>query len=589
MFCKRNNNFWKFLSFQEKIVELNLKSLQKINCSRLHPNISDNKNYFLTFNYHSNYINLVKLEINNLGIAIEDGKNLIKFLFKQKNFKYLGILNCTVLVKNLDNTEIDIENNGLFSLEEINLSIPSTALCRPLGRLISQQKNLNKLQISILEELSSQKLSTSLLFGKLNGIRCNKIREILIEKGEFDNESIRCLREFINSQNYLEILIFKNIGFFNDESSKFLFEKNDYKINCNNIKKFSFSTKNFPFVAPIEMIKFLKNQSRIESINLISIKIINEEVEEQISKLISKNCREIHLSYSNLSNNFSKYLGKFLYQQTDIRILDLSCTTLNEDICRNLFSLYEEPQFKNWTLKRLSFANCRFSKNIGKLIGKFISRIKSIKKLNLSSTDLKDLNGKEMFIELKNSLFKNNIKILKLNNCKITTNELLRFGEYLNIQNNLVQLDISGINLNGINGKNLFKSVQECNNNKLKIINLSRCFLSIKMINDLVNFLIDQKNLIDLRLCENNFEDEIGRIFFDKMLLSKSKLLIFDLSYCNISENMIKYLQQFLISQKYLNKLLVKRLNYDWNVINQKLFNDIFHNNLISGFFEIIY
>ncbi|CAD5114044.1 unnamed protein product [Dimorphilus gyrociliatus] len=315
---------------------------------------------------------------------------------------------------------------------------------------------------------------------------------------------------------------------------------------------------------------FIGHQTQLSILNLS-----NTNLEDDIGRCMFENItpsccgvRELNMKGCKFCPKMSGYLCKFIGYQTQLVTLNLEDTNLKGDIGRNLFQ-NTSPLCCN--IEKLYLIYCKFSPEMSEHLGKFIGNQKYLKVINFKGTDLKGDIGNNIFRDTIPLSY--NLRSIDLSHCEFSSEMSENLGKFIGRQIQLTRLKFFLSNLKSDIGMNIFRNISKscCN---LEYLSLSSCYLSLRMSKYLGEFIGRQTKLKTLLLDETNIKDDIGKNIFQNTPSSFCNLNELHLNGCNLTADMSGCLGSFIGNQTQLEILLLIGIDLR-NDIGKNLFQSI--------------
>lgn len=254
-----------------------------------------------------------------------------------------------------------------------------------LGKFIENQADLVYLKCSCTEMDNGIGLN---LFKNISQ-NCSKIQMLNIGCCTFSVEMSVHLGKFIGYQTQLVDVDFSytdftrriGVGIFKNILSK-----------CSNIRKLDLYSCDFSEDMSAHLGKFIDYPTHLNELHLDG-SIIGGQIGIEIFKNISKKCSNIHnlsIAHCTFSPEMSNFLGKFIGNQSNLKLLDMSDT----DICGAIGSgLFTDIHQQCHDIKEMKFANCILSDEMSEPLGIFIEQQTHIRKIDFSYTTMNEKTG----------------------------------------------------------------------------------------------------------------------------------------------------------------------------------------------------
>lgn len=515
----------------------NLKIFKMDNCKLLG---HENDEFLFQFTKNCNF--LTKLDLsNNIIWSRSKHLSLEKLLNPLTNLEDLSLENCELnFYPNLSKIDDKFLSN-LVSLKKLNLS--GNILGNFANRILSFIKYPEKLvelhlNNCFLENLHSKNLlnmSEKMINLKFLDLSNNLLKLVSIEL-------------FIKKLLKLQTLILKNnllrINVNSDASSIKLFKNNpklshlvldenpiDFKAIYNPLSIRFLSLKTCGTGQRIletdssSLIAF-KNLVGIDMTELYTNEIFNSLYKFHINSLIYISFRNC-----NLKEEDTNSLINFLSNQNTLQYLDLSENNFTYENIKNILQ-----KLSSRNLLYLNLNGCLKSKITNTSISP-LCRLHNLSSLNLSNNDL----GNEIVSDILKDFTEMDHQLISLilKNVSIDSKILIYINAFMNIQENLMELNLSG-NYFNISLGELLNNIKN-NKNKLQKLYLSNCYLNTdndEDYNHIDDFLRQTKDLTTIDLSNNRIMSN-GSSFnvLREGLMSVSGLQSINLSDCDIEKN----------------------------------------------------
>lgn len=545
-------------------------------------------------NFIGSQINLKKLSLHQTNLSGEIGQNIFenispstcrieelnlescyfsiemsipfgKFIGNQKNLKKLNLIS-TYLQLDIGKNIFENISDSCCNLEELLLDYCSLSadMSNPLGKFIGNQNNLRKLSLNntnLKDDIGNN------IFGNIFQY-CSSLEELHLGSCHFTQEMSPFLGKAINVQEKLKILNLQDTNII-DDSGNNIFENNHDC--CCNIEELSLKNCRLSEKMSKSLGKFIRKQK-----NLIKLDLSFTNLIDNIGKNIFQSsdiscCRieELNLSCCDLSIEMSTFLGEFIGLQIHLRKLSFHKKDMNSEIGQKIFKNINHKCCNVEFLKLVAFP---LSPNTSTELGRFLGRQRSLRHLNLSSTDLREKNGKNIFENISNSCC--NFQVLYFNSCKFSNDMSIPLRNFLCNQKNLKKLYLNDVELTGIIGANIFKDISTtCST--IEELHFDSSIFSVEMSIPFAKFIGQQHNLKQLNFFKIDLTGETGNNIFKTLAESCTSILDLNLGSCIFSSDMGSSLGDFLAKQtnlKYLNL-------FDTN-ISHKIGKNIFKNSI---------
>ncbi len=501
--------------------------------------------------------------------------------------------------------EILIQPFSIFEVSEIKLVKNNKYYIKLLMKnnslkesvFLDMEKNM-QINYGICTEIGNN------IFEFYNNIDLNKILSLTIN----DKISLKNNKENIGMMKNLRILSLKNLCLNNEEFIEFI----PYMKNFSFLSYLNLSSNNLNINSIKELSKIMPMLKNLEYLILDQNNLTKEGIIE-ISKGIFyiKNLRGISLVFNHIKSSGIEHLSKIISKFTNLKYLNLSTNYIYEEEMDEL--IFCINKMKNLTYLNLS------NNQIG-ATGLFLLSKKlpsSIQYLNVRENEINQ-DGLSEFSKNLNKLV--NLKYLNLYGCKNGSRGLNILFENLRFNLNLIYLNL-GCNL--LNDADVYLIVQNCDNiknieefvlkennlsndciefltlvlshwKKLKKLNLS--WNNINYNENVKNMIVkikeENKKFVEFNV-ENDFfnEEESKKILndfnndfnndsndFNKKKWEMKKNGIFNKKLNNLT--MKEFSENYIIQEKNENKEILRIINPNLNVLEEKLNNLIDYLNM---------
>ncbi|CAD5121408.1 DgyrCDS9928 [Dimorphilus gyrociliatus] len=364
--------------------------------------------------------NILDLKLGKCTFSRDMAEYLIEFIDNQKRLNVLDLNSTDLSVLNT-NKEFHFcyETIICLNLHHCTLSEETAYL---FGRLI-RHEHLDILNVSNLrlEECGSNLFETS-------GI-CSTISEINLSETTFSSSTAKTLGIFLGYAVNLKTLNLSKTNLTRD-IGKQLFSN----ISCDCCKIINLNLSLCKFSASMAQYLgiFIKYQdslntldlSRTDLTNEIGTNIFSRKVDTKYTKYISS----LILVGCLLCSKMSTSLGIFIECQNNLSHLNLSHTILEGSIGKNLF---EHASHTFPTILTVNLKRCKFSSDMVESLAKFIGKQINLTELNLSSTDLSQIE-KELFTEISKSCYY--VRNLNIQNSTLSNDQTTGILQFIECQ-----------------------------------------------------------------------------------------------------------------------------------------------------------
>ncbi|CAD5114063.1 DgyrCDS3211 [Dimorphilus gyrociliatus] len=545
-------NFHEFLHNQQDLKRLSLTCLNFVTSNAI--------KFFK--DYPNNSQNLNTLKLFRSKFTEETSEYLGKFISNQLGLKSLD-LGSINLDGNIGEKLFKNISNSCCNLNKINLSnchLNDTAL-EYLGQVFSYQTHLDSIDLSGID--LSNKYGCQLFQNLANS---NKFTKVKLQNCSLNGKILPDLQRFIQNQTNLNVVDLSNVKYNVDIQQDIL---QDFSFKCKNISELYLRNCRFSDSLSRVIGKLLTEQNSINVLDL-SFSNLSKTGAENLFNQISHNTSlsEVDLSNSTFTEDMIEYIGKFLYNQISLKVMNISMIKLKNMVGMLFFQHLTNPNMK---LKELYLTGCKFTANMTEYIGKFIDSQNHLQILDLSNTNLRSNIGKNLFINISNKCC--NLRNLNMENCQLTEDMTEELGKFIGYQNQLNILDLADVNLEHNIGKNLFENISKvcCN---IHEICLDDCKLTEDMSDSLGKFIGYQNKLELLYMANADLKNDIGKNFFRNISSQCCNIREIIMEKSIFTEDVTKYLGEFISYQKKLKLLDIADTKLD-NAIGMNLFKNV--------------
>lgn len=494
--------------------------------------------------------------INSIRLNIQTVRSLLHLLQIQKNIKKF--------TWNYGNFTGKIGTTLFMNIPDSCCSITELILhgcnfdgmkTEYLGTFIGYQTQLTKLDLSYNQFIGECGTNLFRVIPKT----CCSILIIDFTGCEFEGMEMEYLARFIGYQINLNELIF-SWAILSGKVGTNLFMH--IPKTCKSITTIDLSHAKVEDVNTKYLGKFIDIQENLRKFDLNNINL-SGKIGSKLFKSITENCFtlvELILDGCDLNLIDAEYLGKFIGYQKNLSKLDMSNINLGGNIGTNIFKNLPEA------CTAVTDLNMRYSKFAGmkmKYFAIFINNQSCLKTLNLRSIDFSGKMGDKFFINLTESCC--SITELELSSCRFDGMDTTYLGKFIGKQIQLQNLQLAYTNLCGSIGTDLFMNIPDtcCS---ITTFNLVNCKFNGMRTEYLGRFLSYQRNLTNFHIKWISLSGEIKTELFNNMPEVFSSLNDLDFSNCNFEGMKTGTLGTFIGNQRYLSKL---------NFSSTKLIGDI--------------
>ena len=529
---------------------------------------------------------LFSLKISNNSGIKEAADDLALVLFHSILLQELD-LSCNNLSTS-DAIKIFKEMKNISNLVTLNIShnIITDEAAEDIGIVLSHN---NKLQLLDLSYNYFRSEGFDRIFGclknimylkKLN-ISCNEIDIIAVHKIAPVLSHNSNLEELDLGNNLMKtagvINIFKNLrhisslkrlyingNVISDEAADAIsavlsrnIKLEEFNISCNNlqaagiikifqgIKHISTLTKvniacNMVNVAATKcVVEGLFSNPRLKELNLNHINLNNAV---SFEKLKLANLRNFSFRNNSIDKRSTKKMFQFLSHCTNLQVLDLSYTDLQETGCIEVLTRLAIFNLVKFNISGNSITTCGAD-----AIALLLSKNDELEELNLSCNNLQEL-GIRKILDSLNILNLSSLNIS--NNC--ITGDLTYIADILTVTTNLVKLNLSYNELSADHMKYFLYKTKHVFANLVQL-NASGNIISDETATTLADVLSENSKLQELDLSDNSLHAKGIRKIFKRLRIST--LIKLSISHNNITDKVADQIASFLCRNTKLEKL----------------------------------
>lgn len=485
---------------------------------------------------------ILKLNIKNCSLNEKNCQKLDELIGKQPTLKEinlgnnenLGVHVCSNIFKRINSnfclTKIDFSRTGITeeigdgignaigsqtSLYELKLSF--NALGDNVGKSIFQNmsKNIKTMQII---EMSSCNFSGSIQKELDEALRqqANLIR-LDLSKNNLEEE---CVETIANnaSLSTREINLEDCDVYFTDMITELFFRTPNSQIT-----EFLLSRNSLSKETAIELFKNMRKNCQ----NLVTLKV-----------------SDCNIDYS-IEHHFSKAIG----EQKKLKILDISKNKLLSEIGNEIFQAIEQ---KCINITELLCNDCHFDENVGNSLANCLMRLTNLEVLDISHNELGSVAGDKIFEKISSSC--KLISVLKSSNCGFYTDMTDNIATAISKQLTLKHLDISRNNFGSTLGKKIF-TLSAQSGILLETFLIDNCCFNGNLLQSIEEFMIYQKNFIELNISNNPLGIKIGECIFYHLKKNCSRIKKLNISNCEFNNTLYNDFTSFLMEQNCLEEL----------------------------------
>ena len=463
------------------------------------------------------------------------------FKIKPKTLKILKLIKESHLQEIIDNFDVYLDKYEKF------YGIKEKDLYEAIGLRIvftidtsSNQKELS-IKISILKNWVILKNSLDSLQSNIF-LRKSSILLILNPQNykNFLKSKINEMNQFIKGLKFYENSL--------DEEGLLLlnlFLKENISIRALYIEKNNLTEK-----ACFQLVEIIKNTEVLNNLYLSKININENCTKKIFNELkVKKSVIKLYYANNNVDKGCAEILGEVLSTNNTITTLDLSNNMLHDE---GVMILSEAIKNNN-TLKSLSLSSNNLTANCVKSLVDMIKVNNSITYLDISENKFNCKAIKQLLKSIQSS------KITKLSLAKSEMNRKI-FKSFFDNIFNIVDLNLSGNELEPDSCTLLYTFLKEGNSRNLKSLSLNQCNIDNIGLYWIYNGMKKNKSLKTLKLSNNNFTDE-GAKNISLFLEKNQSLSELDISYNKITDDGLK-----LIFASITGRSFLKILNISSNV-----------------------
>ena len=396
-------------------------------------------NYYIESLMNLNFLNLIKLDLSNVGISSINTMKKISIIFQRysKTLKILSLSHNAIDDKNAKILFSGLKNNNV--LEILNLSYNEIGEEGLETNFFNTNNSLHTL--SLQHNLLGPN-GTNYLFNYLIGNKYMKMKSLDIGYNGITKEGAEYISKYIkNNENLITFNMEGN--YLCNEGIKIICESISQKKGKNYISYLDFQNNNItkkgcqyistmllesPF---INGISFRNNSLENEGVNkiistigqensnLISLDLSDTKIDEKAMKIISEKINgNIALQKLNLSyNNFKiagNYINNLLTNESNLKYLDLSFCNINHQ-----FNIIFQGLSQNQNLKLINLSGnyIPMKKEALNELGKVLSENINLRNLYLNGCNIDDIGMNYINNNLENN---HSLLTLSLNNNFIT-------------------------------------------------------------------------------------------------------------------------------------------------------------------------
>lgn len=558
--------------------------------------LNSNKTNIHSFSFYIKKIfkNISQIESLNISQPLSEENALIigNFIKNQNNLKNFtfGDENKTLLMHKETMEAIFPKKQFFVYLE--NITIKNVCLLPDKGYIylanfIGHQINLSRL---VLSKVNISGKEGRILFQSISENLC-KLREIDLSYSTISSDMSKDLGNFLRHQLNLNILNLTSVNL-SDLCGERVFK--NLSSDLDKLIELYLADTNINVKSAIEIGKFLGNQDNLSVLDLMGIKLKGEigkfllnplsastkiklkkflystDIDYSLIVSVQENLTHVYKDGDILTNNdklnFSQYLSNNLQTLNTLNLANFDLLwdeqgRFFKNFLEKCNELLIEVEKKGRSIRVVEYMGCREihlkgiqMNELGFLcLGKFIRQNVFLRDLTLSGLDLTGLNGSIFFKEICDPIseadFKSNLlnrksqaQIFKLNLNKsiVSPSTAVIISDFINFQDCLSELNLSGVDLTKNTGVSLFEN---CSSSSIMVLNLSSIQISDCGVEALGKFIYNLKKLYHLDLSKNYLNYK-----FEKLLKNAKNiqtLIYLDLSHCTYLPDVAKHITFF--------------------------------------------
>lgn len=477
------------------------------------------------------------LGLDNCNLTNKVAISLSRFINYQRGLKVLRLcqtdLSEMIGVNLFNNLKKVCCNLKSLSLDTCKIS---EEMSESMGNFISFQKNLRILNLKKIF------LNESIYINLYKNLKdCSHIKLLICDDCRFFKQKMDYFGMFLVVQKNLTILSLENVNLENAFSNNTL-SKSIVTLEILNLGGCKLSTKISKVVGT-----FIREQEKLETLKLEKMNFLGKKGKMFFDNINKKNqnLANILMSHCIFCEESSLYIGKFIGNQRYLKNLQISAADFTERNGTNFFlGVIEKCNF----IQLVDFSGCKLSTETTILLIKFIVTRKNLKILNLSDTDLSNLDADEDLDKIRITCFK--IKKLILNDCFFLSEMCSFLGKFLAMQDKINELSLSNNDFTCKFSKDFFiKSLEKCKYSNLQTLKLANCRISNEAAPILGKFIGIHNNLTFLDMNNFFFDNNIGKFIFENISKECCNLQFF-LHQINIPHEMKQEFEEFKKRQR---------------------------------------
>ena len=341
------------------------------------------------------------------------------------------------------------------------------------------------------------------------------------------------------------------------------------------LEELDISCNNMQTTGIIKLFEGIEHISTLTKLNIAHNSITDEAAKYIMDGLSSNSTlKEINLSHINLKNtiayknlklaNLNKFnfsgniinekltneISRFLSHCTNLKVLDLSCTNLQNLGCIEILN-----RLDIFNLTTFNISGNNITTHAADAIAVLLSKNDDLEELDLSCNNLQE-SGIRNILDSMNIL---NLNILNISNNHVT-GHLKYIGDTLTHATKLVELDLSHNSFHAESMQNFLYEMKSIFANLVKL-NVSGSVISAEVTEALGDVLLENTKLKELDLSYNNLHGEGIKNIFNGLKIST--LIKFNISHNNITCLVADYVAYFLSRNTKLEQLDLSHNNLE--------------------------
>ena len=540
---------------------INNLSLLKISCSS---HISEAANELASFLLDINILRELDLSYNNLSTS--DAIKIFKGMKNISNLKTLNIchnmitdeaaeiigtvFSCNSKLQSLDFSYNYFTSEGFISIFEClnnnmhlrKLNISSNKItdkaAHSIATVLSHTSKLEELDLS---NNLMQTTGTIIIFKSL--MHVTSLKKLYINDNMITDEAADDIAVVLSLNDKLEELDI-SCNNLQKTGAITIFEI----MNTSTLTKLNIAHNMIIDEATKYLVNILHNNAKVKELNLSNIKL-NKAIDFGNLKLAELS--KFNFSTNNIDEQSASEISQFLSQSTNLQVLDLSCTNLQEK-----GSIEALRGLDIFNLMKFNISGNNITAHAADNIAVLLSKNDQLKQLDLSCNELQEIGVRNIL----DSINLSNLNDLNVSNNHIT--QLKYIADILIHATKLVKFNLSYNKLSGESISYLLYRMKNIFVNAVQL-NLSGNYINDEAAEALADVLLQNTKLKELDLCNGTLHtEEIIEIFNELKISTLTKLRI---SHNNITDQAADYIATFLSRNTKLEEL------------------DLSHNNLLSA------